>query len=339
MFPARISEPIRVQQNITDMKQYSAAVSDLYRSGKEYREERVLLRKMATTLGNASGVEAVAGLARLVPENAGLYEVKANPSADACFDLLERKLLAPHVGSGPASEVAPQVQLTSGETGSGSDLETRIDQLAVDRPATAESTSSLRSLLGKAQILAALQVQSSARDAAGVFVGIHSAIVLSADRDWNEAEIQAALADYVRPRLTAGFQGMAWQQKRGYSEFDGLWPLVTSVHGKYLIVSDDEALVEAMLANFDRKADVKSAVFVAGFNHQQERANFARFSGVVDRPNMSQSNVPGMEREPQFFSENMASLSAALSGLSAERILVRDEGERVLQTVTYEWSR
>ena len=34
-----------IQHNSTDMKQYSAAVSDLFRSGKEYREERVLLKK------------------------------------------------------------------------------------------------------------------------------------------------------------------------------------------------------------------------------------------------------------------------------------------------------
>ena len=34
-----------VQQNITDLKQYSASVSDLFRSSKQYREERVLIRK------------------------------------------------------------------------------------------------------------------------------------------------------------------------------------------------------------------------------------------------------------------------------------------------------
>ena len=34
-----------VQQNITDLSQYSATVSDLFRSGKDYREERVLIRK------------------------------------------------------------------------------------------------------------------------------------------------------------------------------------------------------------------------------------------------------------------------------------------------------
>src|ERR1700738_2490123 len=34
-----------VQENISGMKSYTAVVSDLFRSGKEYREERVLLKK------------------------------------------------------------------------------------------------------------------------------------------------------------------------------------------------------------------------------------------------------------------------------------------------------
>ena len=38
-----------IQRNITDMGQYSAAISDLTRSGREYREERMLLRKMLLT--------------------------------------------------------------------------------------------------------------------------------------------------------------------------------------------------------------------------------------------------------------------------------------------------
>jgi hypothetical protein len=46
-----------------------------------------------------------------------------------------------------------------------------------------------------------------------------------------------------------------------------------------------------------------------------------------------------MEREPQFFSENMASLSSTLAAVSTERITVRTEGDRILQTVTYEWSQ
>src|SRR5580693_50547 len=58
-----------IQRNITDMKQYSAAVSDLFRSGKEYREERILLKKSAAT-NNATtddAAAAVADLVRLVP--------------------------------------------------------------------------------------------------------------------------------------------------------------------------------------------------------------------------------------------------------------------------------
>jgi hypothetical protein len=327
-----------VQQNITDLTQYAAAVSDLFRSDQQYREERVLIRKAPpAATPSVDGLEAAADLVRLAPDGAGVYEAKANPSADSCRDLLETKLLAPHLGPAPPSQIAPQVQLTSGETGGGSDMETRIDQPPVQRPVTPQNTTALKELLDKTQLLASLQVQSTERDKAGVFVRIHSAVVLAASSDWNEASIQPALAEFVRPGLTASQLGVTWQQKSGYQEFDGLWPLAASVRGKYLLVSDDPNLIAAMLSNFNRKSDVKPVVFVAGLNHSRERANFARFSDVVDRPNSAQSNVPGMERQPQFFSENMASLSSTLAGVSTERITVRTEGDRTLQTVTYEW--
>jgi hypothetical protein len=328
-----------VQQNITDMKQYSAAVSDLFRSRKQNREERVLIRKTPPPPITAEGLEAAADLVRLIPESAGIYETKAYPSADSCFALIEMKLLAPHLGPVPPSDMAPQVQLTSGETGTGSDLETRIDQPAVDRSAAPQGTSPLKDLFDKTQILASLQVQSTERDQSGVFIRIHSAIVLAAASDWSEAGVQFALADFIRPGLTASEHGVAWQQKSGYSQLDGLWPLVTSVRGRYLLIADDPALIETMLANFKHKSDLKPAVFVAGFNHEREQANFARFSGVVDRPSLAQSNIPGREQQPQFFSENMSSLSATLAGISAERIMVHVEGEKVLQTVTYAWSQ
>ena len=331
-----------VQQNITDLAQYAAAVSDLFRSDQQYREERVLIRKAPpATAPSVDGLKAAADLVRLAPDGAGVYEAKANPSADSCLDLLETKLLAPHLGPAPPSQIAPQVQLTSGETGGGSDMETRIDQPAVQRPFTPQNTTALKELLDKTQLFASLQVQSTERDKAGVFVRIHSAVVLAASSDWNEASIQSALTEFVRPGLTAGQLGVTWRQKSGYQEFDGLWPLVASVRGKYLLVSDDPNLIAAMLSNFNRKSDVKPVVFVAGFNNSRERANFARFSDVVDRPNLAQSNVPGntsgIERQPQFFSENMASLSSTLAGVSTERITVRTDGDRTLQTVTYGW--
>lgn len=327
-----------VQQNITDLSQYSAAVSDLFRSRTEYREERVLIRKKEPEQAtSADGLAAAADLARLVPADAGVYIAAANPSSDTCFALLETKLLAPHLGPAPPSQMAPQVQLTSGEQGGGSDLETRIDQAPAARPVT-QSTSVLKELLDKTPILASLQVQSSSRDQAGVFVRLHSAVALVAASDWSEPAIQSALTDFVQPGLTASQLGLAWQQKSGYQELDGLWPLVVSIHGKYLLLSDDPTLIDLMLANFDRKSDRKPAEFLGGFNHQRERSNFARFTGLVDRPSVGESDAQNTEHQPQFFSENMASFSRMLAGVSAERIEVRREGGKVRQTVTYEWS-
>ena len=328
-----------IQQNITDLSQYSAAISDLFRADSQYREERVLIRKKqpeAAPLGD--GVLAAAEVARLVPADAGVYVAAANPTPDACFAVLETKILAPHLGAHPASQLAPQVQLTSGEQGAGSDLETRIDQAPAARPAQ-QSTSALQELLNKTPILASLQVQSTERDKAGVFARIHSAVVLVAASGWNEAGVQSVLTDFVRPGLTASELGVGWRQESGYDQLDGLWPLAIAVRGKYLLVSDAPSLMESMLSNFNRKSDRKAAELLAGFNHQHEQSNFIRFANLVDRPNIGVAYGQNSEKQPQFFSGNMASLSSTLSAVSAERIEVRSDGGKVRQTVIYEWSQ
>jgi hypothetical protein len=329
-----------VQQNITDLSQYSAAVSDLFRSGKEYREERVLIRKKESAqAASADSLTAAADLSRLIPESAGVYVTAANPSADSCFALLETKILAPHLGPARASQIAPQVQLTSGEQGASSDLETRIDQAPAEALAATSSAAALKSLLGKTPILASLQLQSTQRDSAGVFVRTHSAVVFAAASDWSEESVHSALNEFVRPGLTAGQLGTSWQQKSGYQQLDGLWPLTVSVRGKDLVVSDDPALMESVLANLARKSDRKPLEYFAGFNHKQERENFTRFTSLVDRPNGPATSGPGSQREPQFFSGNIASLSTTLADVSAERIEIRSDGGKVRQTVIYEWSQ
>jgi hypothetical protein len=329
-----------VQQNITDLKQYSASVSDLYRSGKHYREERVLIKKdEPKPASSPDGRTATADVVRFVPAEAGVYQAEANPTSDAMFALLETKLLAPHLGPVPPSQVAPQARLTSGEQGSGSDLETHIDQAPVERPAAQQSVSALKELLDKTPLLASLQVQSTAPDPTGVFVCVHSAVVLVAGSEWNQAAVHAALTDFLRPGLTASQLGVGWQQESGYQRLDGLWPLVTLVRGKLLLISDDAGLAEAILANFSRKSDREPADLLAGFNHQQERANFARFSRVVDRPSATVTDNERRRSEPQFFSNNMASLSSTLAAVSAETIEVRSEGNKERQTVVYDWSQ
>jgi hypothetical protein len=327
-----------VQQNITDMKQYTAAVSDLFRSSQEYREERVLLKKTASGATSAVALDDVGDLVRLVPEGAGFYQAEGCTSIEACFDPLETKILVPHLGPAPLGQLAPQAQLGSGETGSSADLETRIDQSPVRRAPGDDGSSPLKQMLQKNQVRAILQVQSTEQNSDGVFVRIHSAIALAGGADWDESAARGALTNFVRLTLTASQLGVGWRQAIGYSEFDGLQPLLTAVRGKYLMVSDDPALISGMLANVSRKVDLQPAVFVAGFNHKVERGNFAHFAGVVDRPDLGSLGVPG-KGQPQFFSENIASLSATLAAVSAEKIVVREAGDKVLQTVTYKWAQ
>ncbi len=323
------------------MKQYSAAVSDLFPSGKEYREERVLLKKTPSggETAAADGANAVADLARLVSPETGLYEARANPSADACFEWLEMKMLAPHLGPAIAQKLAPQVQLSSGETGSSSDLETRIDQAPVRSAASGDASAPIKELFQKNQVRALLQVQTTERDHGGVFVRLHSAAALLAASDWNEATVRSLFADFIHPSVTAGKLGIAWQQKSGYQELDGLWTFAVAVRGKYLVVSDDPVLLNGMLAKWNERATLKPAAFIAGFNHAHERENFARLTGLLDKGSNGPGASPGTERAPQFFSDNIASLSLSLAAVSSEKIIVRETGDKILQTVTYEWER
>src|SRR6266481_1637233 len=269
-----------VQQNITDMKQYGAAVSDLFLSSKEYREERVLVKKSSATAEASvdAGPVAVAELLRLVPAQAGVYEIKANPSAPDCLALLETKILAPHLGPAAAEKLAPQVQLTSGETGSGSDLETRIDQAPVQRTVSASPYTSLGDLLQKNRVRALLQIQSTERDKDGVFVRLHAAVALLGDSDWNETAVRSALVESLPPGLTAGHVGLDWQSAAGSQQLNGLWNLAAAVRGRYLFISDHPTLLNELLANMTQKSASKPAVFAAGFDHGRERGSFARLT-------------------------------------------------------------
>ena len=326
-----------VQQNITDMKQYSAAISDLTLSGKEYREERVLLRKTSATgdTSGGAGPTGVADIVRLVPAQAGVYEAKANPAPLDCLALLETKLLAPHLGPGAVGKLAPQVELTNGETGGSADLETRIDQLPVKASVTDDTVAALRDLLAKNPASAMLQVESTEQDKGGVFIHVHSAVALLGQSEWNESAVRSALVDFVRPSLTTGDLGVEWQKNGEHVELNGLWTLSVAVRGKYLLISDNSALLTSMLANTNLKTSLKPAVFAAGFDHQRERDNFVRLTGLLDKPE------GGSEAgsTPNFFSDNIASLSSALAGLSSEKIVIRDAGNKVSETVTYEWAR
>src|SRR5215469_14210363 len=325
-----------IQQHITDMKQYSAAVSDLTRSGKEYHEERILLRKDAAhEAPESKGPAAVAEILSLVPANTGIYEAKADPDGKECLELLAVKILAPHLGPAGPDKLAPQVQLGGGETGSASDLETRIDQPPTQNSVKGDSSAPLQAVFAKNHVLAQLQLQSTERDSAGVFIRIHSAVAFRGEADWDEQAVHAALVEFVRPGLTTGQLGVGWKTASGYSVLDGLWPLAVAVRGKYLIVSDNAAFLASALEGVNKKPSASAAVFAAAFDHQHERENFATFTRMLDLG----SGAPQNGGSPEFFSENIASLSFTLKGVSSEKIVIHDAADRQTQTVVYAWAQ
>ena len=328
-----------VQRNITDMKEYVSAISDLFRSSKEYQEERVLMKKTAPEGGIAEndGAAAVAELARLVPAQAGVYEVKANPSPADCLARLETKILAPHLGPPAAEKLAPQVALTNGEIGSGSDLETRIDQAAEAQSISSDAGARLKDLLQNNRVRAVLQVQTTERDKDRVFIRMHSAFGLLGASDWNEGAVRASVTDFAKPGLTAGQLGVEWQARSSAQELNGLWNLVIAVRGKYLFVSDHSGLLDTMLAGINQKVAMKPALFAGGFDHSRERESFSRLTTLLDRGGDQAGAAPGMTHTPQFFSENLQSLSSTLADVASENIVVRDAGDKVLQTVSYQW--
>lgn len=326
-----------VQQNITDMKQYSASVSDLTHTKEEYREERTLLpREVAADKPvDEKGSAAVSEILRLVPASAGIYEAKASPDPKDSLELVTVKILAPHLGPSAPQKLAPQVQLGNGETGSSTDLETRIDQPPVQNSSAIDNRAALRDVFAKNHVLAQLQLQGTDRDPSGVFVRIHSVVAFLGESNWDEQAIHSALVEFVQPEFTSGQLGAGWKTASGYSVLDGLWPLAVAVRGKYLLISDDAPFLSTALASMNQKPTVSSAVFAAGFEHQQERENFVALTKLLDLA--TQTSAPGAT--PEFFSENIASLSFVLKNVSAEKVVVRNAADRQTQTVTYSWSR
>jgi hypothetical protein len=72
---------------------------------------------------------------------------------------------------------------------------------------------------------------------------------------------------------------------------------------------------------------------VAGFSHQSERVAFSKLTSMLNLENAA----GGAGQAPDFFSGNIGSLSETLRGVASERIVVRDEADKQMQTVTYLW--
>lgn len=325
-----------IQRNATEIRDYRAAISDLVRSSGEFREERVLLRKTA-----AGAIQGGAdGLFRLVPDDAAYSQAWAQPSAEQVTGLVEQKLLAPRVTTRGNFDFAPPVDLSSGESGDASDLETRIDE----PPLASQSTialDGLRRLLSGAPLDAVLQVQSGEVLPDGVFVSTPTVVAVQSARPWDLTAAQNALSVAAASLWTSSGSGTGWvaHQRGGQTWYamDGLASLQMAVAGNLLIFADSEALFGRILDRIDLRPAPSGATSIALFRHLAARDDYRRLTAALDHAEVSAARPFnfGTAQRPAFFSVDLLSLSDIFTRVREVEVRSRGLGSSVQETVTY----
>jgi hypothetical protein len=334
-----------IQNNITEMKQYASAVCDLYRNGKSYREERVLLRRAAQTMAKQGEIKALAAMA---PEDAGFYAAEAAPDPDSLLKRLRENLLEVKPAQGAVRDADAPSTVSAENAGSATQLDVRIDQAPVSIRQK-DAFESLRTLLRTQQPDASLEVFTARAPRDGVFVSLQAAMGLAATRDWDEQAVREALAAALPPELSAGKLGVQWERRSsaggGYLALDGALPLYAAVNGKQLLLANDSILLEHLLERRQKASPLNGfdgVTYAAVFRHTQEnnfRLLMAQLDLVGHGGETGEQASPENGKTPAFFSGNMASLGRVFSKVQSERIEERDQGSRVMQTVTYQWSQ
>jgi len=326
------------------MKQYTSAVSDLYRTRESYREERVLLRRAAK---NTDPGGDIAALAALAPEDAGFYAADALPDPESLLQRLRDDLLEVKPERAEPSEVDAPPTAAVQNAGSAGQLDIRIDQAPLTQPSV-DAFESLRGLLRSQQPVASLEVFTARPPRDGVFVTLQTAMAISAPRGWDEDAVRDALASALPSSLSAGKLGVHWEKRSSaagdYLALDGALPLYMEVNGKQLLLANDSALLEQMLARqqaASHAAGRDGITYTALFRHTHEQDNFRLLMAQLDQA--GHGSASGQQppetngQSPSFFSGNLAGLGKVFSKVESEKMEEKDQGTRVLQTVTYRW--
>ena len=335
-----------VQRNITEMKQYRAALCDLDRGGKEYRESRVLLRAPDST-AKASG--DVAPLLALAPVDAAFASAQASPSADEVTAALREGVLDPRVQQAAGEATAPPaVQFENADT--ASDLEQRIDVAPVLVNET-DPYSDLRQLLQASDLTGILQVYRTQSSPNSMFVGIERGIVVQSASAWNETAVEHSLSATFRRGLTASQFGIGWSSIAVDSgtawKLNGSIPLLMAVRTNRLYLANSQALLSAMLSRGTEASASDGITYEVDFHHgSREQRAFTNLAGRLDAAGHGTLSAGNADTDtgtdgqaPAFFSGNIESLSQMWSRVAREKVTEKDQGAFVSQTVEYEWQQ
>ena len=344
-----------VQRNITEIKQYAAAVSDLKRDGSVYRAERVLLRRE----GNKEQVQGDAQpLFALAPDDSTLTIAQSVTDREQLLQSIREDLLEMHPqGEMNSYKTAPEV-VNQADAGGASQLDVVIDQAPLIE-AHADIYQPLRALLAASEPVHLMRCYSTASNMSDVFVALNAAIVLEARTAWDEDAVRNALTAALASTTTVGKLGAEWQKRSSsageYLALSGPVNFYLKTDGNRLFLSSDANLLQNLMLRA-RKADAESSAenltYLALFRNAQGRGDFLHLMKQLDRAGshgMENSN-PSEEGDsadsvkagasgvaPAFFSGNIASLTRAFTWLDSEQVAEQDLGSKVLQTVTYRW--
>lgn len=346
-----------IQRNITWTRQFRAAASDLYIESTRFREERVLLPKSPNT-ESASPID-IASLAALAPPSTGVLRVVAIQDPSVAVTAIQEGLLGTHASPPPNPEDAPDPNLEAPQTGSASDLETRIDTLPP--LSSSASTESLSQVFESAKLDAVLTL-SSAQDPAekdGLWVPIHSAVVLHTAGPASPNTLATALQETLRGSLTTANIGIDFQPTGNAGTaiyaLTGPRPLFFAIPStpalrNLILLADDQSLLLELLHNLVASTPETStpATLIAVFNHTSQRATYIRLSSLIDgtinqaRDSRNTAAIGvngnlGVASAPTFFSRNIRSLSDTFAILQSERVVERNVDANLRQTVTYNW--
>ena len=334
-----------IQQNITELKQYSAALSDLYLTKQDFREERVLLPN--TTRATVPTVD-LAPILQYLPVDTGVYRATA-PSRP--IKLLTRSMRssspAPHrpfaIGA-----LLRTVDLNVQNAGGATDFKSRIDTPPIPQQPITATLAPMRSLLEAASLDALLIYSSTITNqhafADTLFLPVHTAVILSASTPFASSAIQSALTQALSARLTVSTASLDWKAHRqggaAYFQLSGLESLAFSVQGKFCILaSDPETLLQILGSPYQKSAQPFIATTAAGFNHTAESPGLNHLSSLLDRTNTSPQSDASV---PAFFSHNIGSLSQTFQALDSETftetVQVQPNAANIVnQRVIYKW--
>ncbi len=294
-----------IQRNVSELRQYGAAIADLNRQADRVEERRLLFRAQPVTVSADAG--SAGRMLALVPDTAGFYRATSEPDPGTVLDRLARKLVDPGPGHREQTHFAPGAVSPDATLGSPSDLETRIDEPPLKLNARV-NLEPVRALLARSHLLAELEIGATSPLPGGVFLEPRQAVALLAAAPWDEAAARAAFPPEV----------------------------IVRTRGPLLVAGRDSRQVQVIVER-SGNGQPSNVSYAAGFRYTPEFDRFVNLFQLLEQGNGSDSyqSQPGGTTAPRFFSGNMASLGRTLLKLQSASITVRDVGERVEEQVQY----